>query len=107
LDNKGYLDDDVLADSAGQIRPMDALWTISQTQAENTAGVGTLFASKHRDGKGRFTIKLSRSDDTLEWDEIAQETWKLRCSAVQDKVRDEVVMEDYAKDSTQWKANRG
>lgn len=105
MNEHGYIDDDALADSQGQVRPLDALWTISQTEIEQKANCGTIFASKHRSGRGRFMIRFYRDPDTLEMQEISQERYKIELSKVEDKAADELVMEDYARQS--WQSNRG
>lgn len=107
LKDKEYIDDDLLADSAGQVRPLDALWTISQTEVEQKANCGTLFVSKHRSGRSRFTVKFYRDPNTLEMNEIAIDTWKSKCSAVSDKSMEEAAMENYAKDSDKFIPNSG
>jgi len=100
-----YLDDNVLADSAGQVRPLDALWTISQNEREQKAGVGTLFASKHRSGRGRFVIHFKRDDDTLEMKDIGVEAYQAELSKVESKTTEEVKLAQMSKDS--WGSNKG
>jgi replicative DNA helicase len=107
LKDKQYIDDDLLADSAGQVRPLDALWTISQTEIEQKANCGTLFASKHRSGRSRFMVKFCRNPKTLEMEQISEDTWKRECSKVQDKSMEEAAMEDYAKESNKFIPNKG
>jgi replicative DNA helicase len=102
LKEQEYIDDDLLADSAGQNRPLDLLITVSQTEVESKAGVGTFFLSKNRSGKSRFMVKFSRDPDTLEMNEISNERWKVECSKVKDKVVEDVVLEDYAKDTEKY-----
>ena len=106
MKEQGFLDDDVLADSAGQVRPLDALWTISQNDHEQKAGVGTLFASKHRSGQGRFRIFFEKDIDTLEMKEITQEKYQKELSKVAKKSSNEVGMESFADDSY-FKPNKG
>lgn len=105
INEKGYLDDDSLADSIGQVRPLDALWTISQTDAEQKAGCGNIFVSKHRSGRGKFSVKFQRNDNTLEMEEISNERYRNELSKVQDKTHEELELEDMAIDS--WRPNRG
>lgn len=105
LKDQGYLDDDSLADSAGQVRPLDALWTISQTELEQKANCGVIFVSKHRSGKSRIKIHFYRDPDTLEIHEIGVERYKRELSAVQDKTKEDLMMEDMARDS--WAPNKG
>jgi len=102
MKEQGFLDDDVLADSAGQVRPLDALWTISQNDQEQKAGIGTLFASKHRAGQGRFRIYFQKDKDTLEMQEISQETYQRELNKVVKKSSDDVGMESLSVDISQY-----
>lgn len=76
------IDDDCLADAYGQIRPLDALWSINQTQDEKDARVGRLFVSKHRSGYGKFIVYIQYDPDTLGMSEITMETYADRLNAV-------------------------
>lgn len=71
----GVIDDDALADSFGQIRPLDACWSINQTHEEKNAHLARVFAIKHRDGKGRFIFHVEHDQRTLKFKEISQETF--------------------------------
>jgi len=99
MENKGYLDDDVLADSIGQVRPLDALWTISQNDTEQKAAVGTIFISKHRRGVGRLRFYFERDINTLEMREISKEKYEKELSKVKDKSIDEIEMEKLSGDT--------
>jgi replicative DNA helicase len=52
----GVIDDTNLADSYGQIRPLDGCWSINQMQVEKEANIARIFVIKHRHGKSRFTF---------------------------------------------------
>lgn len=77
----GVIDDTNLADSYGQIRPLDGCWSINQMHQEKEAGIARIFVIKHRHGKSRFTfhveydVKLNEEDkkhrNTLSMDEIS------------------------------------
>ncbi len=86
---KGYLDDDDLADSAGQVRPLDALWTLSQNAIEQKANIGTIFTSKHRSGKSRDFVYFRRDPKTLRMSEIAAETRNETVSAIKNKLSED------------------
>lgn len=105
MEERGYLDDDSLADSAGQVRPLDFLWTLSQTSSEQKANCGTLFASKHRSGRGRFLMRFQRDPNTLEMHIISQERYKIELCRVEEKTAEELVIEDLARDA--WAPNKG
>ena len=72
----GIIDDDMLADSYGQIRPLDALWSLNQLQTEKDCGLARLFVIKHRFGKSRFTIYLQIDPDTLRMRQISEARYK-------------------------------
>ena len=76
----GVIDDTNLADSYGQIRPLDGCWSINQMQAEKDAGIARLFVIKHRHGKSRFTLHAQFDKDTLQIRQISEvrynEIWK-------------------------------
>lgn len=92
----GYIDSDVLSDSFSMITPLDALYTLSQNDIEAKAGVGTLFVSKHRRGKGRFVVRFSRNPDTLEMESISDHTYRHRLSLVENKKIEEVQIDAMA-----------
>jgi replicative DNA helicase len=76
----GVIDDTNLADSYGQIRPLDGCWSINQMQAEKEAGIARLFVIKHRHGKSRFTCYAQFDMKTLQIKQISEnkynEIWK-------------------------------
>jgi replicative DNA helicase len=76
----GVIDDTNLADSYGQIRPLDGCWSINQMQAEKEAGIARIFVIKHRHGKSRFTVHAQYDMKTLQIKQISElkynEIWK-------------------------------
>lgn len=70
----GVIDDTNLADSYGQIRPLDGCWSINQMQAEKEAGIARIFVIKHRHGRSRFTCyaKFDTGDKTKNTLKITQ-----------------------------------
>lgn len=81
----GVIDDTNLADSYGQIRPLDGCWSINQMQAEKEAGIARIFVIKHRHGKSRFTCYAKfdageKSNNTLKISQISEvkynEIWR-------------------------------
>lgn len=73
-----YIDDENLADSYGQVRPLDALWSINQVQDEKDAGLARVFVIKHRHGKSRFAFHVEFNYSTLGITEITQEKYENR-----------------------------
>jgi len=68
----GVIDDDNLADSKGQNRPLDALWSINQMNDEKECGLARIFTIKHRDGKSRFITHIEFNYDTLKMRQISE-----------------------------------
>tara|TARA_Y100000034_G_scaffold103692_1_gene129545 strand:- start:19798 stop:21300 length:1503 start_codon:yes stop_codon:yes gene_type:complete len=50
----GYIDDDHFGDSYGQIRPLDACWSLNQNNRENSLGLMRVYVIKHRDGSAHY-----------------------------------------------------
>jgi hypothetical protein len=84
----GVIDDTNLADSYGQIRPLDGCWSINQMHEEKEANIARIFVIKHRHGKSRFTfyveydVKSSESDvknvGTLAMNQISEVEYEKR-----------------------------
>jgi len=76
----GVIDDTNLADSYGQIRPLDGCWSINQMHAEKEAGIARLFVIKHRHGRSRFTCWAQFDRKTLQIRQISEvrynEIWR-------------------------------
>ena len=72
----GVIDDDNLADSKGQNRPLDALWSINQLNDERECNLARIFVIKHRDGKGRFNVHVEFDYGTLKMREISESKYK-------------------------------
>ncbi len=72
-DNKserGRIDDEHLADSFGQIRPLDGCISLNQNDSEKHLGIGRAYVIKQRDGESRFQIYLQFNKDSLRIVEI-------------------------------------
>ncbi len=92
---EGVIDDDNLADSYGQIRPLDGCWSINQMQVEKDAGIARIFVIKHRHGKSRFTIWVGYDRDTLAMDQITHASYEKKLHQKHMKAS-EKVQEDVA-----------
>lgn len=68
----GVIDDTNLADSYGQIRPLDGCWSLNQMQNEKEAGIGRVFVIKHRHGRSRFELHIQYNPQTLALTEISR-----------------------------------
>ncbi len=80
----GFIDDSEIGDSYGQVRNMDACWSINQTKKEKMANVGRIFIVKNRNGKSRYHFCYHQDPDTLTITKIMEDEWKDRVSAVKE-----------------------
>jgi replicative DNA helicase len=78
----GLIDDDSLADSFGQVRVLDALWSINRRYShpieymkDRWAYFGEIFIVKHRDGESRGDIKFMQDRDNLRMVEVSREVY--------------------------------
>lgn len=79
----GHIDDTNLADSYGQVRPLDGCWSINQMQAEKEcidepnaiSGIARIFVIKHRHGKSRFEFHVKYDMNTLQMTQISKEKY--------------------------------
>lgn len=72
---ESFIDDAQLGDSFGQVRPLDALWSLNQNPAEKALGIGRVFVVKHRDGRSRYSFPFKQDPETLDIFEITDETY--------------------------------
>lgn len=68
----GVIDDDNLADAYGQVRPLDALWSINMMNDEKDCGVARLFVIKHRNGTSRFVVYMQMDKGSLHMRQISE-----------------------------------
>lgn len=80
----GFIDDSEIGDSYGQIRNMDACWSINQTKKEKAANVGRIFVVKNRNGISRYHFCYFQDPITLNIRSITDEEFKDRVSAVKE-----------------------
>jgi len=71
----GYIDEQHFGDSAAQIRPLDACWSLNQNSIEEDLGLMRCWAVKIRDGKSRFWVFLQRDPRNLQFQEIDKATY--------------------------------
>lgn len=69
-DLEGSIDDDALADSFGQSRPVDAMWSINKIEGSN---IGWIYVMKHRDGISKQRIFYEMDTNILKFREIGKE----------------------------------
>lgn len=89
---ESYIDEEHFGDSQGQIRPMDACWSLNQNEIEEKAGLLRLFCIKHRDGKSRFWAYIKKDHKNLLFSEIDRKTYSDIAS--EQKTRDAITSSD-------------
>lgn len=97
---RGRLDDEHLADSYGQIRPLDGCFSLNQNDNEKLLGIGRCYVIKQRDGKSRYQIYLSFNKENLRITEITKDEYMILLNAQKEYVSEEVQV-DMVKKS--WK----
>lgn len=73
--DQGRLDDEHLADSYGQIRPLDGCISLNQNDNEKMLGIGRGYIIKQRDGKSRYQIYLRFDKESLRITEIHRDEY--------------------------------
>lgn len=86
---QGRLDDEHLADSFGQIRPLDFCMSLNQNDNEKLLGLGRGYIIKQRDGKSRYQIYLSFNKESLKITEITREEYLKALNAHKEYVSEE------------------
>jgi len=93
----GRLDDEHLADSFGQIRPLDGCFSIMQNDGEKLLGIGRMYVIKQRDGLSRFQIYLGFNKENLKITEIHATTYMQALNSHKESVVDDVKMDHIIK----------
>jgi KaiC/GvpD/RAD55 family RecA-like ATPase len=103
---KGRLDDEHLADSFGQIRPLDGCISLNQNDTEKLLGIGRAYVIKQRDGKSRFQIFLSFDKESLRIQEIHENEYKFKLNSHKEYASMQVetdMVRDIDKNKKKWK----
>lgn len=87
--DRSRIDDEHLADSFGQVRPLDGCISLNQNDNEKELGLGRAYVIKQRDGKSRYQIYLSFNKDNLTIKEIAREDYLAAMNAKKEYVSEE------------------
>jgi len=106
--NGSVLDDENLADAYGQVRPLDAFWTINQMAVEKAIGIARIYLAKHRNGRDKIWFPVSIDKDILAIKEIsrgAYEFLKREAENKEEKSAGEVALEE-EKAKAIWKKNK-
>jgi replicative DNA helicase len=85
-DIEGSIDDDALADSFGQMRPMDCVWSINKLEGSN---LGHIYAMKHRDGRSKEQIWYELNVNTLKMNELTREDFRIKSADFRKKKANE------------------
>jgi len=72
----GMIDDENLADAFGQVRPLDAFWTLNQTRDESDLNIARGFVAKHRHGKKGKKFYLRMDPLRLVLETIGEQEYK-------------------------------
>lgn len=104
----GFIDDSEIGDSYGQVRNMDACWSINQTKKEKMACVGRIFIVKNRNGKSRYHFCYYQDPVTLAIKSISEDEFRDRVSAVKDLKENESPMGTMEiEDASKFRPNGG
>lgn len=91
---RGKIDDEHLADSFGQIRPLDGCFSIMQNDTEKKLGIGRMYVIKQRDAKSRYQLYLRFDKENLKIMELSQTRYRSILNAHKEVVEDEVVIDN-------------
>ena len=91
--NGGFIDDDMIADSQAQVRPLDCLWSLNQSHQEKKQGVGRVFVVKHRNGKSRYHFYVEYDPQTLKMSEIDSSVYHAKMNEYKEENMDDVKLD--------------
>lgn len=97
---RARIDDEHLADSYGQIRPLDGCFSLNQNDTEKKLGLGRCYVIKQRDGKSRYQFHLQFDQFNLRITEISKDTYKIKLNTSIEMTEEETLV-DKVKDG--WK----
>lgn len=93
----GRIGDEHLADSYGQIRPLDGAIAISQNDAEKSVFLGRGSVMKQRFGKSGFDFYLAFDKEALRITEVSHTDYKGKMASRTEKISDEVAIDKVVK----------
>jgi KaiC/GvpD/RAD55 family RecA-like ATPase len=102
---RGRIEEEHLADSFGQIRPLDGCFSLNQNDTENQLGLGRGYVIKQRDGKSRYQIYLRFNKETLRITQIARETYRTELHNHKETVSEDVKVDHIVEN--QWPTEDG
>ncbi len=93
----GKISDEHLADSYGQIRPLDGAISLNQNDGEKSICLGRGSVMKQRFGKSGFDFYLHFHPETLRITEISHSEYKNRMASRTEKISDDVAIDKIVK----------
>jgi len=87
---RGRIEEEHLADSFGQIRPLDGCISLNQNDTENTLGVGRGYVIKQRDGKSRYQLYLKFNKESLRITDMSKEAYRALIHNHKETVSEEI-----------------
>lgn len=94
LEEHQAIEDEHMADSFGQIRPLDGALSINQSKGEAQVNIGRGWVMKQRFGRAKYYFYLQFDRQTLRITEISQQTYRNKQSSRTEKVSDEVAVDN-------------
>jgi KaiC/GvpD/RAD55 family RecA-like ATPase len=90
---RNRIDDDHLADSYGQIRPLDGCFSLNQNDTEKKLGIGRCYVIKQRDGESRYQFHLKFDKESLRITELSPDTYKRMMNTYQESAEEGVAVD--------------
>lgn len=89
-ENNGVIEEEHMADSFGQIRPLDGCISLNQNKSEKAMNIGRMWIMKQRNGRAKYMVYLRFDPETLRIYEIHHETYKDLNSRKQETIGESV-----------------
>lgn len=89
-ENGGVIEEEHLADSFGQIRPLDGCVSLNQNKNENSVNIGRMWVIKQRNGKSRYMLHLKFDPENLRIYQIHHDVYKDLNSRKKDNISESV-----------------
>ena len=95
-----YIDENSIGGSFDQVKPLDGLWSINQTNDETTAGYGRIFVVKHRNGRSKYAFPIKYDRETLDIYECSEGEYRIALHNVHNERADVANVDGQKKKST-------
>jgi replicative DNA helicase len=107
LEEHQAIEDEHMADSFGQIRPLDGALSINQSKNEAQVNIGRGWVMKQRFGRAKYYFYLEFDRQSLRIQEISQQTYRNRQSSRTEKVSDDVAVDNIVQNFVPSDAEEG